>query len=264
MTDGSPGFLLLGRYDERALMAMFAEAGVLAAVERRGFAAPCLELDDGTALPHLRLHASRDGHSHLLLDTCLSLVSLDPASSARCGYTGALPVDLLVVYWLREQDPTAQFDASHPRLPLQEHPGLGVLRRAFSVAVRVARDLGRHGVAALPKFFHDASIFWHSRLFLFLDPGEQGRFEALVRDLAALPLTDASLALAAGAVRDMDGRRVNWQSGFQVMPLEPPLTEWFHSPAYQDACRHEADRCRFTVDAAGLEGARRVFRESMS
>lgn len=260
-TDG----LLLGRYREDDLLAMFAEAGVVAAVEKRGYRdlAFTFETTSGP-LTHARLQGTRDGLRQLLLDTCLSEVRLGADNAARCGYDGPLPVDLVVVYWLREQDPAAGFDPSHPRLPLQEHPGLGVLKRAFRVALAIAKDLGKHGIAALPKFFHDASIFWHSRLFLFLDAREQGRFEALSRDLASLSLADASLALAGGAVRTADGLAVRWQPGFQVMPLTPPLTDWFHSPVWQETCRREAEASRFFVDTALLEDARRVFESSTS
>ena len=258
-TDESPT-RLLGRYSESDLMGMFADAGVIAAVNKRGFSDLEFQFDSGEGpLTHARLHGSREGHRHLLLDACLSEVRLDTTNSQRCGYGGSLPVDLVVIYWLREQDPTASFDRRHPRLPLQEHPGLGVLKRAFQVALTMARELGHDGIAALPKFFHDASIFWHSRLFLFLDPGEQGRFEALTRDLAELSLADASLALAAGAVRNRDGHPVSWHSGFQVMPLDSPLTEWFHSAPWQESCRREADTQRYTVDQAALDAARIVF-----
>lgn len=260
MTSTRAGRLLLDRYREVDLLAMFAEAGVLEAVEKRGFADLALRLEEGGGpLPHTRLYGRRDGHEHLLLDTCLSDAIVDEGSAARCGYAGPLPLRLLVVYWLREQDPTRKFDATHPRLPLQEHPGLGVLRRAFRVALAIAKDEDRHGIAALPKFFHDASIFWHSRLFLFLDPREQGRFEALLRDLEGLPLAEASVALAAGAVRDADGHPVSWQAGFQVMPLLPPLTEWFHSPAYQRTSRLEVERRRYVVDRTALTAGLEVF-----
>lgn len=264
MTPAADG-LLLGRYREEDLLAMFNEAGVITAVEKRGYSNLDFTFETTSGpLTHARLRGTRDGLRHLLLDTCLSEVSLDAGNASRCGYDGPLPVDLVVVYWLREQDPAAAFDPSHPRLPLQEHPGLGVLRRAFRVALAIAKDLGKHGIAALPKFFHDASIFWSSRLFLFLDAREQGRFEALARDLASLSLTDASLALAGGAVRATDGRSVHWQPGFQVMPLTPPLTDWFHSPVWQETCRREADASRFVLDTALLEKARRVFESSTS
>ena len=117
---------------------------------------------------------------HLLLEAAFREGSADLIA---LGGQPADPVDLLVVQWVKEQDPTANFTADHPRLPLQDHPGLGVLRRVFRVALRIGRDLGKDGLASYPKYPHDAAIFYRSRLFLFADPAEQGRFIAMLRDL---------------------------------------------------------------------------------
>lgn len=253
---------ILGRYDADDLLALFSDEGVLAAIGRRGFDRFAFEVTKADSpLPHARLHGRKNGTDHVLLDTCLSEIRLDSASASRCGYGGDLPIDLLVVYWLREQDPTATFDAGHPRLPLQQHPGLGVLRKAFRVALRIAKDLSKDGIAALPKFYHDASIFYGSRLFLFLDPREQGRFEALQRDLAELSLADASLATIGDAVRSPDGLPARWQPGFLVMPLAPRITDWFHSSRYQQAVLAEAGARRFTLDVDAWRAAKRVFEQ---
>ncbi|MFN2427532.1 MAG: hypothetical protein ABR587_13910 [Candidatus Binatia bacterium] len=263
MAPGRP--LLLDRYDENDLLAMFAEAGVLEAIEKRGFGDPAIDIDASSGpLIHTRLFAAKNGRRFLLLDTCLTELRLDARDVARYGTTGAGSFDLVVVYWLREQDPTATFDPRHERLPLQEHPGLGVLRRAFRVALRISKDLGKHGIAALPKYFHDAAIFYRSRLFLFLDPREQGRFEALLRDLTALSLGDASLALLGNAVRDRCGVTAAWQPGLQVMPLSPELTACFHSTEYQTECREEFEGSSFGVDPAALAAAREVFEQSLA
>ena len=257
--------LILGRYSENDLLVMFAEAAVLESIEKRGFVDPAFEFDASQGpLVHARLLASKGGRRFLLLDTCLTRFRLEARDAAACGYTGAAPLDLIVINWLREQDPTAAFDPGHERLPLQEHPGLGVLRRAFRVALRIAKETGVHGIAALPKFFHDAAIFYRSRLFLFLDPREQGRFEALLRDLGALSLGDASLALLGNAVRVAAGSPVTWHGGLQVMPLSPVLTEYFHSNGYQATCRDACESSRFVVDSAALVAARQVFDRSVS
>ena len=211
---------------------------------------------------HAKLHGTKAGRRFLLLDACLTETRLVTDDHAVCGYRGSTPLDLVVIYWLREQDPTAAFDRTHERLPLQEHPGLGVLRTAFRVAVRMTTDLGKHGIAALPKFFHDAVIFYRSRLFLFLDPVEQGRFEALLRDLAPLSLRDATLAMAGGAVRDGAGASVPWKPGLQVMPLSPVLTDYFHAPRYQALCAEACEAWRCTVDADALAQAQAIFAAS--
>jgi len=235
---------LFDRYDGPAFMRLFAEAGVLAALEAKGFTDFEVEIAEaGLAMPHVWLLARKAGHRHLLLDACLRRLGLAPQTLYQADLTHAMPLELLLVQWVRAEDPTAAFGCQRPPLLLQSHPGLGVLRRAFRVAVRIASDLHLDGVASRPKFFHDAVIFHRSRLFLFLDGHEQGRFEALRRDLEAMPLHEATLAVAGWCVRDESGHVLQWTPGYQVFPLSARLTEHFHSP------RYAAD-----VDAARLAG----------
>lgn len=252
--------LVLGRWDGDALLAMLADAGATDEVAARGYTDLAFDVDPGDgALVHARLHGTKEGRRHLLVDACLSRVRVDEDDRGRCRYLGPVPIELVVVYWFREQDPTATFDAAHARLPLQEHPGLGVLGRMAAVAARMAGELGCDGVAALPKFFHDAVLFHRSRLFLFLDPGEQGRFDALRRDLASLPLPDRTLALGGGAVKDETGATAPWQAGLQVMALSPPLRAWFASPSYAQRREEAAGAHLFRVDPAALAAARELF-----
>jgi len=168
----------------------------------------------------------------------------------RHAYSMERPIELAVVHWVREEDPTAAFRADRPPLPLQQHPGLGVLRLAFRVVVRMAAELEKDGVASVPKFFHDAVIFFRSRLFLFLflDGDEQGRFEALARDLRQLPLRQASLALVSGAVRDDNNTAAYWMPGYQVFPLSALLTAYFHSPQYAARVDVGLNRSQYRVD----------------
>lgn len=246
--------LVLDRYNAAAIHGRLADAGVLRVLEERGFTAlrVAVETVAGAPVPHVRLYGRKGGVRHLLLDAILLQTSIPPEFFARRGYTMERPMNLLVVYWLQEEDPTAAFSPDRPALPLQRHPGLGVLRRAFTAVVGMARHLGKDGVASLPKFFHDAAIFFHSRLFLFLDPVEQGRFEALARDLGALPLGDASLAIVGGCVRDADERITRWQPGFLILPLSQAFAAYFHAPDYAAAAADAFAGARFRCDAAGL------------
>lgn len=247
--------LLFERFDEEALMRRFDEAGVLAVLRAKGFedfAVAVVQTDP--AVPHIQLRGGKGGREHLLLDACLRRLILRAACllEPEEEEEARRPLDLLLVHWVREEDPTSSFSSERPALPLQNHPGLGVLRRAFRVALAIAQDLGVDGIANRPKFFHDAAIFHHSRLFLFLDGREQGRFEAMVRDLEGLPLRDASLAVAGWCVREPAGAAVHWQPGLQVFPLTPRLTRHFHSAEY--AAEVEAMRAasRFVIDQGAL------------
>lgn len=248
---------LFDRYDAAALEQLFAEAGVFDGLHAKGFSDCAVAiLGDELALPRVALSARKDGGSHLLLEARLRRVSAPVPPVASGAGPAQAPLDLLLVYWVRAEDPTAEFTGSRPRLPLQHHPGLGMLRKVFRVAVRIAGELGADGVASLPKFFHDAVIFHRSRLFLHLDAGEQGRFEALDRDLAALSLRDASIAVTGWCVRDAQDRVARWEPGYQIFPLSPRLTAHFHSPRYAEAVAAARAACHFRVNPAAFAAAR--------
>ena len=248
---------ILGRYDAAAILDLFAAVGVLQALEQKGFGELTVALQTvGRPLPHIVLSGRKGGACYLLLDACVGEAVIRPDWFERRGYAMERAIDLAVVHWVREQDPTAPFPSDRPRLPLQRHPGLGVLRRAFRVVAQMASELGKDGVANVPKFFHDGVIFFRSRLFLFMDGEEQGRFEALVRDLRGLPLGDASLALAGGCVRDERGELARWSSGYQVFPISPSLSAYFHSDIYAAQVAATLDRSRFLCDRVAVTRTR--------
>jgi hypothetical protein len=239
---------VLERYDAATLRRLFEDAGVIGALHRKGFSDIEVVVEGaGCALPHALLFGHKAGGRRLLLDACVGEATVQPAFFARRDYSMERPIELAVVHWVREEDPTAAFATDRPALPLQNHPGLGVLRLAFRVIVRIATDLGKDGIASVPKFYHDAVIFLHSRLFLFLDGEEQGRFEALARDLRHLRLGDASLAVLRGAVRDAHGLVAKWVPGYQVLPLSPSLTAYFHSRHYAAHVSDGLSQWSFTV-----------------
>ena len=252
----APATCVLGRYDAAAIHVRLAEAGVLSAVETRGFSQLEVAIETvAHAVPHVRVYGTKDASRYLLLDAILVETEIAPQSLAKRHHPVGRPMTLLCVYWLREEDPTAAFSPARPALPMQCHPGLGILRRAFTVVVAMARELGKDGVASVPKLFHDAVIFYRSRLFLFFDPGEQGRFEALCRDLAGLSLGDRSLALLGGCVRDGANRVVPWEPGLLVMPLSPALTAYFHAETYTTEAARAASACSFRCDRECLTRA---------
>jgi hypothetical protein len=227
---------IFGRYDRGAVCRLLAVAGVFDRLEERGFSEFDLRIEtEGRALPRVSLFAEKAGRRHLLIEACLGEATVRPDFFRRRGVEVETPFELALVYWLREEDPTRSFSSDRPALPAQHHPGLGCLRRAFRAIVTIGADLGKDGVASVPKFFHDAVLFHHSRLFLFLDGNEQGRFEALLRDLANIPIGETSIALLEGRVRNGGGRPAGWMPGFQVFPLSERARDYLNSGAYADA-----------------------------
>jgi hypothetical protein len=148
-----------------------------------------------------------------------------------------LGVVVLYVHWLSRRNPRAQFSDRRPRLPGQEVPGLGLAREAGSMLARMAVRLSLGGVVFRPAHFHNAYAARHE--FAFIDPERQGRFEALVRDLAPLPLLEATAAVAEGRVR-MDGAPYAWEAD--------EMAYWLReSPSEPGEVERERERVRFEV-----------------
>src|SRR4029453_19687251 len=103
---------------------------------------------------------------------------------------GLRTLHALVLYWMVLQNPRASFTLERPRLPGQDHPGLGAREPLYVMLTSWATAWGKDALLNVPEYFHNA-VFYTAR-FRFLEPAEQGRFEALRRVLATLPVAEAS------------------------------------------------------------------------
>ena len=169
---------------------------------------------------------SREGIEHLLIELVLE----------RRRIQGA---DMLYVHWMSLRHPRAQFSPVRPRLPGQEVPGLGLARELGELLAAMARRLDLGGVVFRPAHFHTA--FAARRHFAFVDAGRQGRFEALVRDLAPLPLLAATEAVSEGRVL-LGGAPYAWEAD--------EMAFWPNRPAEEgraEEIARERERCQFTV-----------------
>ena len=140
----------------------------------------------------------------------------------------------LYVHWLTLRHPLARFSERRPPLPDQEVPGLGLAREMGSLLARMAERLGLAGVAFRPAAFHTA--YAGRGQLRFVDPQRQGRFEALVRDLAGMPLAAATVAVASGQVL-VDGAPYRWEPDEMVLWLRPRAEDSAAVAAARDATR---------------------------
>jgi hypothetical protein len=98
----------------------------------------------------------------------------------------------------------------------------------------------------VPAFFHNAKFY--APPFAFLDAAEQGRFEALCRDLAGCAVAEASAALESGRVVDAArGEPVTWSPGDMLAALSPPVRGYLASPEYGHAVAAARDAHHFRV-----------------
>jgi acetoin utilization deacetylase AcuC-like enzyme len=221
--------LLLGFYTASGLELALHRYGILEHLARLGYQDFRVGFDLGGAGERLRLTGASEGRTHLLVEAVLE--------KRRC-----LGAPVLYIHWLSLRNPRAQFSERRPRLPGQEVPGLGLARESGTMLALMALRLGLAGVVFRPAHYHSAYSARHH--FTFVDPHRQGRFEALVRDLAHLPLLEATSLVAGGRVL-LDGQPYTWEADEMVYWLR-------ESPEEMGEAEHERERVRFTVEATAL------------
>jgi acetoin utilization deacetylase AcuC-like enzyme len=219
---------VLGFYTAHSLEHALFRYGILTHLERLGYGRLRVEVAKTGAGDRIMLLGQAAGREHLLIDCVVE--------RRRVGEEL-----FLFVNWLSLRHPLARFSALRPQLPGQEVPGLGLAREAGEMLARMAARLHLAGVAFRPMSYHVA-VQSRAR-FRFADPRRQGRFEALRRDLAHLPLLDVTHAVAEGRVR-LNGEPYRWEPDEMVSRLE----------AMEDAeeLAAERERCHFTLDDAAL------------
>lgn len=223
---------LLGFYTAAGLEYGFSRYGILEHLERLGYGALRIDVDADVAGDRMRLYGSAGGREFLLIE-----LVVERRSIASC--------EALFVHWLTLRNPRALFSEHRPRLPGQEHPGLGIARESDEMLLRMAKRLGLAGVAFQPAQYHVA-VQSRSR-YRFVDPARQGRFEALARDLGHLPLTEATVKVAEGKVRLV--RATGGDPAGEPYAWEPDIMVHWIASSSEDAAaiQSEHDAVRFAL-----------------
>jgi hypothetical protein len=203
--------LLLGFYTAQGMEVALHRYGVFSHLARLGYRNFRLGFDREGGGERVRLMGTAEDlpGEQLLIELILE--------KRRC-----LGVPVLYVHWFSLRHPRAHFSENRPQLPGQEVPGLGLALEAGTMMARMAIRLGLGGVVFRPSNYHVA--YTSRRGFSFVDPERQGRFEALVRDLAAYPLAEATQLVAAGKVL-LDGQPYQWETDEMVYWLRESPTE---------------------------------------
>lgn len=234
--------LFLGRLDAATLRRELDEAGILPGLARRGY--PAVSLRTSAEGDEHRLRVLAPGVAPPLVD--LRIAELATFFKEPPGLRLGLEVlSVLVVHGLVVQDPRGEFPRDRPRLPGQEHPGLGLFAPVLERLRLWAEDWGKDGLLAFPPHFHAAVLL--GRRLRFVLPLRQGRFEALQRDLHGLSLAAASWAVEEGRAQDEAGAAARWLPAEMMAPLSSDLRGYLDSEAYARAAAEARDRVRFRV-----------------
>ncbi len=227
---------VLDHYSKHGIELMLERVEFLDHIRVLGYANPHLDIVRASGgVPTIRLYADPE-RSALLMEL-------------KMGRTRRVVPDSEVIFveWLLLQNPRASFSADHPRLPGQEHPGLGMLREIFGWLIAMCRALGLDGIAFVPSHYYMAVL--GKRYLRFVDPEKQASFEALHRVLGDRPLARASAALEAGQVRDAaTGQSVSWEPAVMVVPVSAALRERVGGRDYTERVSRAARRIDFRLD----------------
>lgn len=234
---------LLGVYTAEGIEFGLHSYGVLPQILRLGYRDLRVALDRTDVGERFRLfgRAGPEEPEHLLVEAVLERqrvpCPLTPGLEGSGPEGGGVPV--LYVHWLTLRNPRASFTARRPALPGQDAPGLGLAPEAGELLGRIALRLGLAGVALRPAWFH---VAYASRArFRFVDPARQGRFEALIRDLASRPLLEATRLVAEGRVR-LNGEPYSWEPELMVSWKVPVPTD-------EEAVARAREAAHFTVQS---------------
>jgi len=235
----SPSSRFLGYFSRHGVELLLERSGVLAHLRSRGFRALRVELDARDGLHTLRVVAT-DPPEAVLVEV--------RAERSRRAVPG---MEVIALEWLLLQNPRAAFSPDRPRLPGQQHPGLGLLRDIMGWLVVVAETHALDGIFFTVSHYHIA--MQSRRLVKALDPADQARLEAFAEALSRLDLAESTAAVAAGEVVDATtGEPVSWRPIPTVLPVSERLRARVSGPEYEAAVARERKGFAFRLRGGAL------------
>lgn len=224
----------LGYFSRHGVELLLERAGVLAQLRARGFRSLRVGLE-GRDSPGqtLRVFCDDSPRSELLVE-----LRAERSRSAVPGF------EVVSVEWLLLQNPRETFSGRRPRLPGQQHPGLGLLRDFMGWLVVVCEMHGLDGVFFVAAHYHIA--MQSRRLVHPVHAADEARLRALAKALEGVPLPEAASAIESGRVVDArTGARVGWEPVATILPVSDRLKALVEGPEQEEAVAREADRFEY-------------------
>lgn len=213
----------LGYFSRHGVELLLERAGVLPQLRARGFRTLRVELDTREGPGQTLRILSEDRANELLVE-----LRADRSRSAVPG------MEMISVEWLLLQNPREPFSQRRPRLPGQQHPGLGLLRDFMGWLVVVCEAHGLDGVFFVAAHYHIA--MQSRRLVRPLHPADEARLRAIARALEGVPLPEGTSAVAEGRLVDTEtGQGAAWEPVATVLPVSERLLARVSGPEYEEA-----------------------------
>jgi acetoin utilization deacetylase AcuC-like enzyme len=230
----------LGYLTRHAVELLLESSGILAQLRARGYRRLRVDLEARSGLAHTLRVVSDEGADEVLVEL--------RAERSR----GAVPgMETILLEWLLLQNPRGEFSLRRPRLPGQQHPGLGLLRDIMGWLVVVCEERGLDGIFFTAAHYHIA--MQSRRLVRPLDPVDEARLEGFAAALSGLSLADATAAVAEGRVLDTrTGAPAEWTPIPTVLPVSERLRDRVTGPTYEAAVSREQAHFSFRLASSTL------------
>ena len=204
---------VLGEYSRHGIELTLERLGILNQVRAKGFQYPSVTVNTASSLGHtIRIYGDAE-QQELLMEL-----------RVRRDRTTVTDMDMLYAEWLLLQNPRKQFSADRPRLPGQEHPGLGLLAEIVALMVVMCERIGLDGIMFVPAHYYMAAL--GRRHLLFLRAKDAAVFNAIRTAVHGLSLAEATAAIDEGRVVELNTKKpVEWHTPLMLLPINEELRE---------------------------------------
>jgi len=206
---------VLGEYSRHGIELTLERVGILNQVRAKGYEHPSVTVHAASSLGHtIRMYGDA-AQQELLMEL-----------RVRRDRTTMTDMELLYAEWLLLQNPRKRFVDERPRLPGQEHPGLGLLAEIVALLVVMCERIGLDGIMFVPAHYYMAAL--GRRHLVFVHPEDAAVYEAMRTAVSGLALADATGAIEDGEVIDSTTRSVvKWHTPLMILPVNEELRDRF-------------------------------------
>ncbi|HOM29756.1 MAG TPA: hypothetical protein PLS81_09915 [Deltaproteobacteria bacterium] len=250
--------LFLGRYNESQVMEKLAGVGMIDLLKSRGYNDLVVQIfrQDGFT-SRFYVNFGSPGSSTRLIELVVREGVFRPTETFIPGYDFSDGLAMLLIEWMALQDPRASFSRERPRLPGQQYPGLGGLKKMQALLYELGKETGKEAIVDVPEYFHAAAIYSrlyteiYDRKYAFFSPIDAGIMNAILRDVCVEPrgLADVSFAIAFDCL--LDGKTlkpVTWRSSEQVYPISNRLQRYIDDERYKRIVHKTMEERSFAMD----------------
>ncbi|MCF7808570.1 MAG: hypothetical protein K9M49_10070 [Candidatus Marinimicrobia bacterium] len=252
--------LFLGKYSKSGIELFIDKFGLGRQVRQLGITSWTVDVNTNDPYKHI-LTVYRGGKKDreaIIMELIARYQSLE-SKKEDSDFIYSQPLRVLMIEWLLLQNPESDFNNNRPRLPGQQHPGIGLGEELLALFSLMGRHLKVDGILNVPQYLHTALFF--SKRHLFLSPYAQALLLKLSSDLLSkYPLWKVAWASATGSIFNREtSEYYQWEPRKQLLPLNRHLKAYFKSEAYQNIARGIKEEKIYTIDEERmLEALRKI------